>query len=745
MSIPMQPKVDENHEARAPYNFIPLPEKVVVVSVDELPDQGVYHTDLHTGYIDCELTTSSPVYVRAGLTPEQAAAKKEAKDLPDFFYLNDKKQPVIPGSGLRGMLRTLTEIVTFSKIGAVSKTPLVYRSVGGATNHDAHYRDMMMRLDREEKQGKNTKFYTPLIKGGYMVKTGPNDWGIQPAKEIGGTTYAHIRINEDKFRSLKQVKNCQNAYDIYIQTGPYQYQDVRGGFLKIKFAKVTDSDSSPRPGLRPATLARSGGMNSKKSEAVIFERDAAAQSLPLTDEQVDAYREQVSKEQEKLLGKNGTLNGGQPVFYIEKNGKVLFWGHARMFRVPYPNSPFGYVPEYARPEDEPQDPTLVDFTEAMFGYTRKIAIDGEKKNHKQCAYAGRVSVGDAELMPEQVNIWLSDKTIMPKILSGPKATTFQHYLVQQEPSFYEVGKTRDGATKYETRLRDYESPTPTETVIRGHKFYWHKGPVTAEDIREKGEVKKDGDTQHTYICPLKAGVKFQFRVRFENLTNEELGALMWIFSIASDENIRLKIGMGKPLGLGAIQVAARLYSGNPGQRYASLLSGEGWAGEPKESQKLAERATQAFLEMMGDELEVDFMKHQRIRALLTMLQWPGPDRDWTRYMEIEHLDPKEKRGKRNEYKERPVLPSPFGVWSKHKNNVSTLSSETKTGTVLSFGLGPNNTYGYIAIDNSANEQIMVHKDNLQGLRSLEPGQRVSFVQRYGLDGRSQAFEVKVLE
>src|SRR5271157_515610 len=147
MTVPVQPKVDENRVARAPYNFIPLPEKVVTISVDDLPDQGVYDPELHTGYLDCELTTSSPVYVRAGLTPEQAKADKESKDLPDFFYLNDRNQPVIPGSSLRGMLRTLVEIVTFSKIATVSKTPLVYRSVGGTTNHDAHYRDTMMRLD----------------------------------------------------------------------------------------------------------------------------------------------------------------------------------------------------------------------------------------------------------------------------------------------------------------------------------------------------------------------------------------------------------------------------------------------------------------------------------------------------------------------------------------------------------------------------------------------------------------------
>jgi CRISPR-associated protein (TIGR03986 family) len=654
---PSQPK----RVAFAPYNFIPLPDRVITVHVDELPDHGIYDPELHTGYIDCELTTSSPVFVRTGLTPRQAQAKKEAKDLPDFFYLNDKNDPVIPGSSLRGMLRTLVEIITFSKIGSVSRTPLVFRSVGGTTNHDAHYRDMMMHLDREDKAGKNKKYYTPLIRGGYMVQKGHRDWEIQPAKVIGGTTYAHIGINEDKFRSLKRIKNCQNAYELFIQTGPYEYQDVRGGFLKIKFAKVTDSSPTSRPGLQPAALARSGRMNSKMSEAVIYERDPAAKPLPLMDEQIDAYREQVSKEQEKLLGKNGVLNDGQPVFYIEKGGKVVFFGHARMFRMPYLNSPFEYVPDYARPAEQPKDPALVDFAEAMFGYTRKV----EKGLQKERAFAGRISCADATIKDVQTDIWLSPEPLTLKILSGPKPTTFQHYLVQREPEAYEAGRTKQGDTKYTTRLRDYESPTPSETVIRGHKLYWHKGQVGASDIRETGEVKQD-DKQHTKIRPLKAGVIFKFKVHFENLREEELGALLWVLDMAAQEKYRLKIGMGKPFGMGAVRIQHRLFCTQPDERYTSLVGNNRWAGVPKEEPQLSKDAINSFIGFMNDGLEEKFLENQRIRDLELMLEWPGPHKDLTRYMEIEHPDPNTQRGKRNEYRDRPVLPTPFGVWGKKK-------------------------------------------------------------------------------
>ena len=49
--------------AYAPYNFVPLPEKVVLV--DSIPAQDVYTGN--TGYIECSLTTESPLYTRCGM------------------------------------------------------------------------------------------------------------------------------------------------------------------------------------------------------------------------------------------------------------------------------------------------------------------------------------------------------------------------------------------------------------------------------------------------------------------------------------------------------------------------------------------------------------------------------------------------------------------------------------------------------------------------------------------------------
>ena len=144
-------------------------------------------------------------------------------------------------------------------------------------------------------------------------------------------------------------------------------------------------------------------------------------------------------------------------------------------------------PELRRPED-------VDYAEAIFGFTRtekelqsmlqrKIIDRKPKQGEKGHAYAGRVSVTDACLLGGQQDIWWSSEPITPKILASPKPTAFQHYLVQPDSD--------------KEKLKDYDSDTPEETVIRGHKRYWLQGERRINDIKEKeGNIK---DSTHTNL------------------------------------------------------------------------------------------------------------------------------------------------------------------------------------------------------------------------------------------------------
>jgi CRISPR-associated protein (TIGR03986 family) len=678
--------------ARAPYNFVPLPDNVITVALNDLPLQDRYDPDRLTGYIECSLTTESPVYVRCPFTLEeyQRAQQKaleddipwreRVKNNPDFFHSDPAKTPRIPGSSLRGMLRSLVEIVGYGKVEAVTANRLVYRSVGDTTSHGETYRNRIMHYDGQgrNREGKPCRQYTPLVQAGYLHQRA-GEWWIHPAQKVNGTTYARIRI-DDIPRKLERLSGCHNAERIYVHPSDFDYQGVRGGFLQVRSARVLRMSEQPDAGLIEGTLARSGEMASKRTEAVVFREDGETAPIQVPEEMILTYRDQISPEQEALLGKNGVLNEGQPVFYLLERGKLVFFGHTMMMRLPYPGAPLDFVPKALR------DPAQVDLAEAIFGYTKK---SGEGLAR---AYGGRVFMTDAVLVPGQTDFLLEHgKVITPKILGSPKPTTFQHYLVQAEPDRVEIGQTKDGRPKYEKRLADYAADSPGRTVIRGHKFYWHKDNVAAADIQEALDKLRDEhgkenehDTQHTQMKPVCAGVHFKFRLYFENLSPVELGALMWTLTLPGEpsKQYRHSIGMGKPLGLGAINLEPHLFLTTREQRYVALFKESGWheAIQPVPAEETVRFVQQfdAFVrEQIGAKDLPALAAVERIRMLLQMLEWPGPRRELTRYLEIERPDPNLRRGKINEYKERPVLPDSLHIEAAGQRGVPLAAGGTR--------------------------------------------------------------------
>ncbi len=666
----------DDRRARAPYNFVPVPDKPIVYPDDERNplriDQGAYHPERRSGWIDLEIETRSPVYVRGPLTPDQYAVmeRQEADDLdrtphlqkmrnrPDFFHTGDPDRPAIPGSSLRGMIRTLVEILGHSKFQPVSDVPLVYRAIADMSAQGDAYRAMMMN----EEPGKD-KFYVPRYHGGY-IRHHDGEWYIQPAQEVNGVSFARINKKSIPRAGMKRWEKSKNASHIYVAVSPYEFREVRGGFIHIKRARITEASVTPRAGLLEAVLARSGEMFSKRTEAVIFAPDAGRSTpeewIRIPDgtgndkeDLISAYRNQITPEQQRLLGKDGVLQECHPVFYLMDGDKLLFFGHTQMFRVPYTHSPREMLSPLHRSDE------YVDLAEMMFGRVRGQS-GGE---------AGRIFVGDATLLPGQDDPWLpGEAEVIPRILSSPKPTTFQHYLTQSRPDDSK-GK---GLLNYNNSSR--------QTTLRGYKLYWHKGDVQRQEFADSLSAEEQTkDTQHTRIKPVRSGVRFAGRLYFENLHPVELGLLWWALCLPVEGEHYHKIGMGKPYGLGAVHITPTITIIDPDQRYRSLFAEESgsWQWEigvvtDSVCDRLLEEAVSGFERFITSKTGTDGAVEDipRVRDLLTMLSWPGPQPhdDLTRYMEIERPNPNASGGKENEYRERPVLPTPDDVLSRTSQN-----------------------------------------------------------------------------
>jgi CRISPR-associated protein (TIGR03986 family) len=639
--------VPDSRAALAPYNFVPLPEQVV--PAEPRPTHDAYHKDRHTGRIACTITTASPLYVRCGYTPEEYAAlseksfdqmtEEERHKRAQFFNLGDPNTPMIPGSSLRGMLRALVEIASYGKMEKVTDVPRFFYRAVAAQKADplaAPYKGQLRN-----------------VRAGYVARRG-SQWFIRQARAINNETFIKVR-EQDIPITLGLVRLNSPNYHIQTMEVSFTTRHLKPSPRSPQGRTVVDLID--KPGIHPESgwLVTSGNMietgqqgqrSPRKSHAVVL--SSGDQEWKIADAAVEDYRNGLSDYQIEQLGPQGVLVEGRPVFYCEPprgEREVVYFGHSPNFRLPYrfPGSnraatPLDFVPESLRSE------VVIDVAEAIFGVVRR------KKQSQDAiqAIAGRIFVGDARLTEGQDDPFVSAAPLTTQILGSPKPTTFQHYLVQPND---------DQAT-----LKHYASRPGEETVVRGHKLYWHKGenpdfalPTDQRDINE---------SQKTSIRPIKPGVHFTFEISFENLSDVELGALLWVLEKAANDDYRLKLGMGKPLGLGAVKIESQVYVSKRDRRYATLFAGDTWASGEEEFQRQQD-CLEAFhrhvLEHSGEPnsyQEID--KTLRIRCLLALLRWHGPNAADTRYLEIERAADT-RGGKVNEYKNRPVLPSPLQV------------------------------------------------------------------------------------
>lgn len=85
--------------------------------------------------------------------------------------------------------------------------------------------------------------------------------------------------------------------------------------------------------------------------------------------------------------------------------------------------------------------------------------------------------------------------------------------------------------------------------IAGRKFYFHHSP-DLKPLTEPGLKLFSGKPANRFIQPLDYDTRFHFRVDFTGLEADEFGALL--LATALEENMRHKIGYGKPSGLGSV-------------------------------------------------------------------------------------------------------------------------------------------------------------------------------------------------
>jgi len=652
--------------SHAPYNFVSLNKTIVEGELFEENDK--YHSkeaNRFTGYIKCNIETLTPLYIRGCFDENE-----EAKGKSEFFSPTNKAR--IPGSSIRGMIRTLVEIVSWSKMKFAEKEELFsFRALA----------------DKSEKL-KNSYKVVRNFKTGYIIKK-KDRYYIRHAKKIGGIK--HFRISQNlvisAFPKLKLMNDEEYKMfreEIYFDhtsmkernpKRPYCYWEIMG---KIK--KASDHPNGYGNWKKGWVICSGGIADKKEKHWIVPETDST--EIKISEDDIKAYRDACISEyieENDFSAVNESMLPKHPCFWVEKKGKYYF-GHTPYFRIPYDYKLDKFI------EQETQDKPI-DLTESIFGRV------GDKD--KETTFPGRVFFEDA--ICNEDSPYLNKAVSVPHILSSPKPTTFQHYLEQNYATEHK-GINISG-------LSDYNS---SNTDIRGYKLYWHKEEdnwlaileikekdwkdfIQSKDVKEesfKNGKKEEGDkvlidlnkidinnnddyeellnfifrdkkkVQHTKIRPIRSGINLNFRIRFENLSDIELGALLFVLSLPP--GCAHKLGMAKPLGLGSVRITPELLISNRTERYKKLFvkSGDKFTWQISENQELdLENYTRKFEEHVLKETNGKgnkLWKVGRLKSLSTILNFAHNTKilGWnskTSYMKLD------------KFKERNPLDKPLRV------------------------------------------------------------------------------------
>jgi CRISPR-associated protein (TIGR03986 family) len=602
---------------RAPYNFVPLTEtKWKAVSRPPLHD--AFAAGTHSGMIEIDLKAMTDFYLRGMWPIDQFISAKEDKPVQrDPFQVHGKLR--LPGTSLRGLLRTLVEIMSGSPMDDfINNSQLFFRTVASVDEPQnmrsfepqaKAYKDRLLTADRQNRQLK--------VRAGYIFG-GQDGWYIKPASlDAQKKQYYRYRTSDTWMR--RRVSFVVNGEEVHIHD----------------------------QGREKGWLVCSGSIPGKKKQWVIREATPDSQSDKVTIQAYDvqAYKDGgISREIRKNGFEFNDRSQGVPCFYTDwsdHEGKLhISFGHTPYFRLPYISRPQDAIPGDNSRKDRKDD---WDMARAIFGW---VSRTGEKK-----AVRGRIAVEDGILIsgPSEP----LRKEIHRTVLGQPKPTTYQHYLVQPSDQLARIIHW-DGAYN-----NDNCSP-----IIRGHKLYWHRPGAR---IPQPQEGKSDSVA--TYFRPAAKDAVFRARIRYDNLRLEELGALLAAIQLPKD--CAHHLGMGKPLGLGSFEVTMHaLKPIDRLARYRSFMDGSGKVTSGAiEAQDLGSEALAHFASWYsGSKTTLDELwktpRFQQLKALLTFSAQQHTEDWWnmTRYLEFGRLP----EGNYNEYLQVMVPGQPRPLLQKRR-------------------------------------------------------------------------------
>ncbi|WP_270164533.1 TIGR03986 family type III CRISPR-associated RAMP protein [Paenibacillus sp. SYP-B4298] len=526
-----------------PYNFVPL--------------EGHCHKDapahantgpLLTGYVECTLKTLTPLIIpntSNAAALHQAEEKVEDGNSYDFFsYVNlasggkgaangKYERPVIPGSELRGVIRSVYEAAFNGCLSTV---------------------DLNRKLHRRTTQPKCP---------GLLRRNQDGGWEVEECERVMLNVKCEGEGRHGRFVSQDEYCRWREGELISVQKSRETFKTRKNFSTKFHVATDVAKGEKTDDGWVQGYLHKGEAFNSKHHESVFIPR---GRTIPIADGELDRLKELLRQYADPKINRHKKDS---------KHSGYEQWAACLEIMEQPENKKVLELPVYYTNQRDKKIDVARYLTPAMI--SKEVFQTGveelltENGGYQPCDDRGRLCpacslfgmTGDRSLASRvrfSDGEWLDNgspnyslMTLTLPELGEPKPGTVE---------FYTFPVTKQSSEGYGFPIWTYDYVTPGiqylkkgQLKIRGRKFYWHHEPFGNPNGVSTNPYPADDQlsSMKQRVRAVDKGQAFTCRIYFDAVTAEELNRLRWALTFENADCAH-KMGRGKPLGFGSVQV-----------------------------------------------------------------------------------------------------------------------------------------------------------------------------------------------
>lgn len=502
---------------KTPFNFVPVSSQVYFPDWADQISHDVPFSDGLSGQLSLEIEAKTPVFIR------------DSEEKTRFCHIKDKdghERFFIPGTSLKGILRSVVEILSFGKMEKINDDKYAIRDLRNSTVYNlmtdsANIHCGWLKLIIDKKGNESA-----------TIRDCGHPWRISHRQ-------LDFALRTDFVNTFKEGGRA-NFSNPEHKTAGFKYNTVAGGIsLTYRFAKTTaaygkllcDFDAAGKQGTLVFTgqagARRTAGRPSGKFYEFVFIDPPSTSQITVSSKIWKEFKFHYFDNDPKHISadwkwRKSQLEAGDdiPVFFrIDASDptQVRDLGLAYLYKMPY---------EYSVKDRLPKEHRLpfLDMADCIFGDVNETD-----------ALKGRVQIQPAWADIETVH----ETGAVNTILGTPKASYYPIYIKQAGNGG--VVDKKDGKPRYKTFM-------DKDAELRGRKRY-----VTREQIWN--ELPPPSEKMKVEFTPLEAETKFTAKVNYFNLRPAEFGALLSAITFHNNAGLCYHgLGMAKPYGFGRVSV-----------------------------------------------------------------------------------------------------------------------------------------------------------------------------------------------